>query len=97
VDRKFHPWSPDRANVGQEKEACRALFASLIGATGEDVALNASTSFGIAAAARNLSVRKGQEIVLLEGQFPSNYYAWRKVAERDGGILRVVARPDDFD
>lgn len=97
VDRKFHPWSPDRANVGQEKEACRALFASLIGATGEDVALTASTSFGIAAAARNLSVRKGQEIVLLEGQFPSNYYAWRKVAERDGGLLRVVARPDDFD
>jgi len=97
VDRKFHPWSPDRVNVGQEKEACRSLFAGLIGADGEGVAITGSTSFGIAAAARNLSVREGQEIVLLEGQFPSNYYAWRNVAERDGGRLRVVARPDDFD
>jgi selenocysteine lyase/cysteine desulfurase len=61
------------------------------------VAITASTSFGIAAAARNLSVRASQEIVVLEGQFPSNYYAWRNVAERDGGWLRVVARPDDFD
>jgi selenocysteine lyase/cysteine desulfurase len=97
VERKFHPWDPDRANVGAEKEACRSLFGGLVGATGEDVAITASTSYAVASAARNLAVKKGQEILVLEGQFPSNYYAWRKVAERDGGRMRVVARPGDFD
>ena len=97
VDRKFHPWDPDRANVGSEMEACRDLFGGLVGATGEDVAITFSTSYAVAVAARNLFVDKGQEILVLEGQFPSNYYAWRKVAERDGGRMRVVARPGDFD
>jgi selenocysteine lyase/cysteine desulfurase len=97
VARKFHPWDPERANVSVEMEACRALFGGLIGATAEDVAITFSTSYAVAAAVRNLSVGKGQEIVVLEGQFPSNYYAWQKCAERDGGRLRVVARSADFD
>jgi selenocysteine lyase/cysteine desulfurase len=97
VERKFHPWDPDRAQVGSEKAACRNLFGGLVGATGEDVAITFSTSYAVAAAARNLSVAKGEEILVLEGQFPSNYYAWLKVAERDGGRMRVVARPSDFD
>jgi selenocysteine lyase/cysteine desulfurase len=97
VERKFHPWDPDRANVGPEMEACRGLFGGLVGATAEDVAITFSTSYAVAAAARNLSVQKGQEILVLDGQFPSNYYAWRKVAERGGGTMRVVPRPTDFD
>jgi selenocysteine lyase/cysteine desulfurase len=97
VERKFHPWDPDRANVGSEKAACRDLFGGLVGATGEDVAITFSTSYAVAAAARNLVVEKGREVLVLEGQFPSNYYAWRKVAERDGARMRVVARPGDFD
>ena len=97
VERKFHPWDPDRANVAPEKHACRDLFGRLVGATGEDVAITYSTSYAVAAAARNLVVDKGQEILVLEGQFSSNYYAWLKVAERDGGRIRVVARPGDFD
>ncbi len=97
VDRKFHPWDPERSNVGPEMEACRSLFGALIGASGEDVAITFSTSYAVAAAARNLSVEKGQEILVLEGQFPSNYYAWRKVAARDEGRMRVVPRPGNFD
>jgi selenocysteine lyase/cysteine desulfurase len=97
IDRKFHPWDPERANVGPEMEACRSLFGALVGATGEDVAITFSTSYAVAAAARNLSVEKGEEIVVLEGQFPSNYYAWCKLAERDGGRVRTVARPATFD
>lgn len=97
VERKFHPWDQERVNVGPEMEACRGLFGGLVGATGEDVAITFSTSYAVAVAARNLSVEKGQEILVLEGQFPSNYYAWRKVAARDGGTMRVVERPSDFD
>ena len=97
VGRKARPWDPDRQNVGAEMEACRDLFGRLVGATGEDVAITFSTSYAIAAAARNLSIERGQEIVVLEGQFPSNYYAWKAMVARDDGTLRVVPRPADFD
>lgn len=97
VSRKARPWDPDRRNVASEVESCRSLFAQLIGASGEDVALTLSTSYGMAQAAANLTVAPGQEIVVLAEQFPSNYYIWQQMAHQAGARLRVVPRPGDFD
>jgi selenocysteine lyase/cysteine desulfurase len=38
-------------------------------------------------------VERGQNIVVLGEQFPSNVYAWRKLALRGGGELRTVHAP----
>lgn len=57
------------------------------------VAILPSVSYGIAVAARNLDSRPGDSIVLLGEQFPSNVYAWRKLAKRRALQIRTVERP----
>ncbi len=94
--RKLQPWAPDRANVPVEMERCRELYAGFLGATGDDVAIVFSTSYGVAVAAANLSIRKGQSILVIEGQFPSNYYAWERLARDNGGTLKIVPRPENW-
>ena len=95
--RKLHPWDPERANLYGEIAEARRLFGGLIGASAETIALMTSTSYGAAIGAANLGIQSGQRIVVLQNQFPSNYYAWANVAERDGGTVTVVARPHDGD
>ncbi len=97
VDRKARPWEPERQNLGAEMRRARELFAGFIGAQPTDIALSTATSYGTAIAARNLVLEPGQTIVVLEAQFPSNYYIWQRVAERDGARMIVVPRPGDGD
>ena len=69
----------------------RRKFVSLIGGgTPEDVAIVPSVSYGFATAARNLPVARGQNIVLLREQFPSNVYVWLRRAEETGAEVRFV-------
>lgn len=97
VDRKARPWEPERQNLGAEMRRARELFARLIGAAADDVALTGATSYAMAVAAANLRVEPGRSIVMLEAQFPSNYYVWQRVAARDGARVVIVPRPDDGD
>ena len=77
-----------------DAEEARRLFARLIGAIdGERVAIVPSVSYGIAIAARNVEVRGDANVVIADGQFPSNVYAWRRLCATTGAELRVVSRP----
>jgi selenocysteine lyase/cysteine desulfurase len=97
IARKAHPWGPHRDDAAQEAAEIRALFGGLIGATANDIAIVPATSYGMAIAAANLPVSPTGEIVILEEQFPSNYYAWARLAETNGARLVTVARPPDGD
>jgi selenocysteine lyase/cysteine desulfurase len=81
----------------EDSETARRLFAELISADADEVALIPAASYGPSLAAANLPMRPGQRIVLLEDEFPSNVYPWRDLAARVGGSVEVVARSDDFD
>jgi selenocysteine lyase/cysteine desulfurase len=98
LERKFHPWDAHRmADLTAVAEDCRALFGGLIGATADDVAVVPATSYGIAVAAANLPLARHQAVLLLEGQYPSDYYAWKAKAAAAGAVLKVVPRPADGD
>ncbi len=97
VARKAQPWRIRPSDFFDEAETARALFAELIGADTEGVAIVPAASYGIGVAAANVPMRVGQRIVVLAEQFPSNLYAWRELAERSGGELVTVARPPDHD
>ena len=75
----------------------RELFAGFIGADAADIALTGATSYAMAVAAANLRLEPGRTVVMLEAQFQSNYYVWRRAAERDGGRVVIVPRPADGD
>jgi selenocysteine lyase/cysteine desulfurase len=95
--RKAHPWelTPDKFFTGSDE--FRATAAQLIDASANDIAIVPSASYGIATAARNLPIRKGQSILVLADQFPSNYYSWQRRAEETGAALKVVPWPEDHD
>ncbi len=97
VARKSRPWEITPGDFFKDVEKTRALFARLVGADAEGVALIPSVSYGIAVAAANLKVEPRENILILEDQFPSNVYAWRELAARKGAKLVTVPRPADHD
>ncbi len=93
---KAAPWALDREHCFfGAPDALRAEAASLFGCGPEAVALVPAVSYGLATAARNLTIEPGREILVLDEQFPSNVYAWRRMAARDGARIRTVARSDN--
>ncbi len=73
----------------------RALFATLVGSNQpEHVSLAPAASYAISTAARNIPVGNGERMVVLDEQFPSNMYAWRRLAAERSAELVVVRRGD---
>jgi selenocysteine lyase/cysteine desulfurase len=95
--RKAHPWelTPDKFFTGADE--FRATAAQLLDCPADCIAIVPSASYGIATAARNLPLKKGQSILVLEEQFPSNYYPWQRRAEETGASLKIVAWPAEND
>jgi len=92
VRRKAEPW---RTEWFTDAEGARATAARLMGAEADEVALVPAASYGIAVAAANLPVGRGQNVVVLDEQFPSNVYAWRDRAREAGAELRTVRKGPD--
>src|SRR5271167_4558778 len=95
--RKAHPWELTADKFFTGAEEFRATAAQLLGCEASCVAIVPSASYGISTAARNLPVKKGQSILVLDEQFPSNYYAWQRRAEEIGARLKIVSWPEDND
>lgn len=97
VRGKARPWTikPDDFFPGPEE--ARSLFARLINANADEIAIVPSASYGVATAAGNLDAPAGSRILLLDEQFPSNVYAWRELAARSGARIDTVPRPADDD
>jgi selenocysteine lyase/cysteine desulfurase len=95
--RKAHPWeiTPDKFFSGSEE--FRATAARFLDCSADAVAIVPAASYGIATAARNLPVSKGQSILVLAEQFPSNYYPWERLAEESGASIKTVSWPENGD
>ena len=94
VRRKARPWEIAPPDFFSDPAHARGLFARIVNARAEDVAIVPAASYGMAIAARNLPLRSGQTIVLLADQFPSNLYPWRAAAARAGAEIVTVDAPD---
>jgi selenocysteine lyase/cysteine desulfurase len=95
--RKAHPWELTADKFFTGADEFRATAGQLLDCSGECVAIVPSASYGVATAARNVPVKKGQSILMLAEQFPSNYYPWQRLAEEKGASLKVVPWPEDHD
>ncbi|MYI74817.1 MAG: aminotransferase class V-fold PLP-dependent enzyme [Acidobacteria bacterium] len=73
----------------------RRLFADIIGAPDADrVAIIPSVSYAMATIARNTPLASGQAVVVVEEQFPSVVYTWRRACREAGATLQTVAAPE---
>ena len=97
LERQRRPWQIVSEDFFTDTERARELFAGLIGACADDIALTPSASFGIGVAAANLPFKRGQRVLVLDEQYPSNVYAWRELVSTNGGEILTIGRPDDDD
>jgi selenocysteine lyase/cysteine desulfurase len=97
IGRKLRPWQIHAEDFFADSERARALFAQLVGADADAIALIPAASYGLAIAAANLPVAPGERILVLAEQFPSNVYTWRALAARCDAQVATVARRGDQD
>jgi len=97
VAGKEQPWRLTPPDFFTLTEKTRALFAELIGARTDDIAIIPAASYGVSVAARNVNLAPEKDIVILEDQFPSNVYPWRELAKEKGAKIKTVSRPQDND
>ena len=97
VARKSRPWEITPPDFFGDAEKARSLFASLVGGDADGVAIIPAVSYGISVAAANIPVREGENILILEGQFPSNVHTWRELAKKKDANVVIVPRPADLD
>ena len=97
VARKGRPWTVDPGLAAQQHERARRAAARLINADPGDVALISSVSYGVATAAKVLTVPAGARVLLLENDHSSAVLEWMTRAPAQGFTVDVVGQPDDGD
>jgi kynureninase len=74
-------------------QRCRELFASMIGADADEIAIVPSVSSGLSSIASCLSFDERSKVVMSDMDFPTNHYVWRAQQKR-GAKLDIVRSPD---
>ncbi len=78
-----------------ETEILRASFSKLVNAGDpQRIVVIPSVSYGMATVAANMAIERGQHILVAAEQFPSNYYCWKHLCEKNGAEIKVIAPPD---
>jgi selenocysteine lyase/cysteine desulfurase len=72
-------------------EEVRGAFARLVGAQADEIAFVKNTSEGLSLVAAGLDWRAGDNVVALDGEYPSNIYPW--FALRRYGVETRLVKP----
>ncbi len=73
----------------------KSLFAKIINADDYNrIATIPSVSYGMATVTNNITLNAGDEILVIEEQFPSNIYAWTELAKQYDAKIVTVKQPD---
>ncbi len=98
VIRKARPNEILPEDFFNQVEILKQRFATLIDAPDyRNTVSIPSVSYGIANAANNISLTKGDEIILVDEQFPSNVYIWKEVAKKKEAIIKVIRPSKQFE
>ena len=95
--RRGRPWTITPDDWFTDVERLRGLFGRLVGGDAEGVALIPATSYGFTVAAQCANLKPGQRILVLDQEYPSGVYTWRRAARRAGADMVTVARQPDRD
>jgi selenocysteine lyase/cysteine desulfurase len=97
VGRKGTPWTLDAGFANAQHERARAAAARLINAEPADVALIPSISYGVATAAKLVTIARGARIIVLENDHSSPVLEWQTRTDAQGFAIDTVRQPDNGD
>src|SRR6202795_4641116 len=90
VGRKGTPWTLEAAFANRQHERARAAAARLIHADPADMALIPSISYGVATAAKLVTIARGTRVIVLENDHSSPELEWQPRAAEEGFVLDTV-------
>jgi len=97
VARKATPWTLDAGFANAQHERARSAAARLINAEPGDIALIPSVSYGVATAAKLVTIPRSARVIVLENDHSSPVLEWRMRAAAQGFTVETVRQPDDGD
>src|SRR5258706_1637136 len=97
VGRKGTPWTLEPSFANDQHERARTAAARLINADPADMALIPSISYGVATAAKVLTIDRGARIIVLENDHSSPVLEWQTRADAQGFAVETIRQPDDGD
>jgi len=97
VGRKGQPWTLDASFANTQHERARAAAARLINADPADIALIPSVSYGVATAAKSLTIGRGARVIVLENDHSSPVLEWHARADAQGFVVETIRQPADGD
>src|SRR5690349_1507429 len=97
VGRKGQPWRVPGSFANEIHERTRSAAARLINADPGDVALISSVGYGVATAAKMLTIPRGSRVLVLENDHSSPVLEWRARSEQHGFGVEIVRQPEDGD
>jgi len=97
IGRKGKPWTLDADFANGQHERARTAAARLIHADPADIALIPSIGYGVATAAKVLTIDRGARVIVLEDDHSSPVLEWQTRAAAQGFTVETVRRPGDGD
>lgn len=92
---KVSPWTYTSNQFFTYANEARGLAAQIFGSQANTIAIVPSASYGLQIAANALPLGRGQDILVMGDQFPSNVYPWQDKAKRVDSIVKILPVPDD--
>ncbi len=98
VTKKTRPYEILPEDFFTNRKILKQRFAQLVEVPDyKNIAIIPSASYGLANAAYNVPIKKGDEIILVDEQFPSNVYIWQEIAKREQATIKIVKPPIAFE
>ena len=91
VEWKSKPYELTLSRFASVPRELRTSLGRLLGVAGEEVILGNSASYGLHILANGLSWKKGDEIILMQNDFPTNILPWLALEMKGVNIRQVVA------
>jgi selenocysteine lyase/cysteine desulfurase len=92
LETRATPWKISSEDWFTNAEKLRGLASKVFQTSCNNIALVPSVSYGLAVAAKNFKLKAGKEIIVLEQQYPSNYYVWENLARQQNLEIVIVQK-----
>lgn len=95
LKQKNKPYTIKGSDYFEPVTELKKLFAKLVDADDYNrIASIPSVSYGMATVANNIALNEGDEILVVDEQFPSNMYSWQKLAKNYNAKIKTIKAPE---
>ena len=94
VDWKTQPWELTTDRFSGVPARLRSALGKLLGVVADEVVLANSASYGLHLLANGLPLGDGDEVLVMDGDFPSNLLPWQGLASRGVTVREVIPAAD---